>query len=69
MSTASALSLTEEGGRLYVADGTQGTVWSIDTATYTTAVTVSGLGGPLKSLTVSDDGLTGMPPSVGTRRR
>lgn len=59
MSTASALSLTEDGSRLYVADSTQGSVWSIDTATYTTSVTASGLGGPLKSLTVSDDGLTG----------
>jgi DNA-binding beta-propeller fold protein YncE len=59
MGTASALSLTEDGRRLYVADSTQGTVWSVDTATYTSSVTASGLGGPLKSLTVSDDGLTG----------
>ena len=59
MGTASALSLTEDGSRLYVADSTQGTVWSIDTATDSTAVTASGLGGPLKSLAVSGDGLTG----------
>ena len=59
MGTASALSLTADGSRLYVADSAQGAVWSIDTATDTTSVTASGLGGPLKSLTVSDDGLTG----------
>ena len=34
-----ALSLSEDGSRLYVADGTQGTVWSIDTATDTTSLT------------------------------
>jgi len=59
MGLASALSLTADGRRLYVADSTQGTVWSIDTTSFATTVTATGLGGPLKSLTVSDDGLTG----------
>ena len=36
MSPASAIGLTEDGGDLYVADSTQGTVWSIDTTTFAT---------------------------------
>jgi hypothetical protein len=59
MGLPSAISLAQDGSRLYVADSTQGTVWSIDTTTFATSVTATGLGGPVKSLTVSDDGLTG----------
>jgi hypothetical protein len=65
MNPASAISLTEDGRQLYVADSTQGTVWSIDTTSFATDVRVTGLGGPVKGFAVSPDGFTGYAAVAG----